>query len=108
MPPLALFKKLERRSMPQVRKAFGMFRGEGERVEIPFEAQEAHRAKRRPTSFCMSSLETLNRGHGIGCRAEANVPDDQFSSDVLSFQKASGEKRLLDVKFRRFLARSGH
>ena len=64
--------------MSQVGEKAGIFGGEGERIEVPFEAHDAERAKDTFAIFRIASFKTVNRGHGVRRRAESHVPDHQL------------------------------
>ena len=96
--PLPFSRILAGRAVLQVREAAGMFRREGERIEIAFETHKRSGRRRVVIFFCIMSFEAVNRRHRIDGCAESDIPDHQF---VRRCRRASaGEPRDMTARRR--------
>ncbi len=102
--PVAVFQYPVRAAVPQIGKLFVVGKGEAKGVEIVFEADDvqgtqAHRSVRGEKMIHLR-LVAADGGHGIGCGAESNIPENERMSRraVFGRPETGGEVRLLDIE----------
>src|SRR4029077_12192794 len=101
--PHALPRDADGAAVAEIREFVVMAQRESEGVEIVFEADKTHGTN---WSDVGPRFVALDRGHGVGSRTEADVPDDeQLLTVSVRPANAPREVRLLDVKTARLFHR---